>query len=437
MSVKKYYYFILPLLILFIPKINKLIIAIPINIDDLYLLIIFIYFSIKYLTLKKVTINKNYIFLIILLLYFIFSYFFNLFIYDGELIYIREFLGVGTSKFESILLISKMLILILLSIYIQRLSINFEIEKFYFIFLKFFIIPIIIVCLFQILIGGFPSAFFSNISLENGGVASMIDYFILKGGHFNHEHTGNFLGLCLIILFALYLSNKIKFFGFSFLFLLTFVLLIIVNSRGAWLSFLFSLIYFILKLKFFKNKKLLKIILSLFILSAIVIILNWDLIEYRIFGFINTIKGNDNEISTSVRILLYINYLNFIFSHPTNLIFGFGTGSQGRIVESMWFKIFLEQGIIGIILFNLFIYKIFKLTNKIIRHPLISYKIKIYSLIFPAYVFGSMFQFLFTELLITTKIGLLFFVLYALQIINYKIQISKLKGIVYEKSINS
>ncbi|GEM_PF-3335435 len=183
---------------------------------------------------------------------------------------------------------------------------------------------------------------------------------------FKTEAGKNHLAFYIALIFPLVVANffnKKSFFNFLILLVHSFAL-IYVDSKGALLSVVVSfLIIFINTRKNYIRKNLyflsVLIFTVLFLILLGIFLFNIEVITNYYSHYVNI----DIEAlhSTKMRLSLILKALNYFFSKP---LFGIGTAAfldkVGFLTHNSYMQILCEQGLFGISIFGLFIYKIVK-----------------------------------------------------------------------------
>lgn len=182
------------------------------------------------------------------------------------------------------------------------------------------------------------------------------DFYPRYNGFFNDPNQMAFWVLCCLAIFFMFSQKK---YVNMIVFVMGLVLIVSTMSRSAFLGLCFVALGFLFKQKGGLYKKILSFLSFVFL--------------FFIFLYFAYIKGffdelfkrfrfgiEDAEMQTESR------GLNIIFSYPEYIFFGAGQGNYGLFsktnneIHSTWIGILFYYGIIGFILFAIFLYKIFK-----------------------------------------------------------------------------
>lgn len=195
--------------------------------------------------------------------------------------------------------------------------------------------------------------------------------------------SGNLIGTysSFILLFCMNMKckNLYKFIISMYILIISFLSV----SRGTIISIIIIFIYsFFYKIKISKLKK---IMIGLFIICSIIYFLNetyiGQMILRRLVETIN-VKNNTLDASSRGRLANYKDFFEVWISQLKYILFGMGFDRNilkiytGRgFVESFIMQLVFSSGILGVILFCIFIYRIFKLKNNIFEKSLKEYLI--------------------------------------------------------------
>lgn len=209
---------------------------------------------------------------------------------------------------------------------------------------------------------------------------SFLIYYGLQGTMGNSNRVASFLLVTIFLSFAIKDKNKTSSVIFALLILTQFFALLLTKSRGAWVSFLmifaFMLAYYIYKSKnvktFFKT-----ITITLLLGFSIYIILPSETIQL-LYDQFNSIFDLNNR-SNSDRIYMWKSAIDMFSENP---LFGKGVGNfynlypnyryigadlQFTSAHSNYFMLIAENGLIGTILYILFLLHI---THRVFKQKL-------------------------------------------------------------------
>jgi hypothetical protein len=240
------------------------------------------------------------------------------------------------------------------------------------IFFKYFIIIEIIVCIDQLFL-------FNSFSfLYEYERSRSIESVLRAVGTLSNP---NFFGLIMsqvIIIISLFDPSKIKFFWI----IIAFILLLISSSKSIILTsiFLFTFSYWMINGSriFSKNTLLVVLYVILFFIFLKVFLNQFGSIFKNMSVILNIIDNGFSSLHTvSARYEIWDTATSYYLANLNSLelIFGYGGINEFSVLDNSYIMIFYRYGIIGLILYILLYYHVFKLFIK-----QKNIKIKIFSL---------------------------------------------------------
>jgi O-antigen ligase len=185
--------------------------------------------------------------------------------------------------------------------------------------------------------------------------------------------------------------------------ILLFICLLLTYSRSGLLAFFPGLIVFLI---LHWKKKIIFFFLTLMLLLIIIIAFRYNLIELigKLGGIGKVIKISEMEqsgIYTNVRLNMWIHGLDFIKDNPIAMLLGVGYGellvekvTGIAFYESAFYQVFIEMGVIGILLLLLHFFTIILFIRDIIKNNNNKLKIWIskgYAYFMPGFILCNIF----------------------------------------------
>ncbi|WP_270428626.1 O-antigen ligase family protein [Acinetobacter johnsonii] len=189
--------------------------------------------------------------------------------------------------------------------------------------------------------------------------AGRYDFNPRYNGYFNDPNQMAFWVLCSCAV-GLILFNKLKY--KILIYSLSFFLILLTMSRSASLGLLILTFGLVFQHKGRLDLKIIFSLLSLFFAIAVfLVLLKLGFLESIITRFSEGIESNDQQVSDRG--------FNNLINYPQYLFFGAGQGAYYRFsptnheIHSTWIGILFYYGIIGFVLFLVFLFNIFKKLN--------------------------------------------------------------------------